>query len=315
MTKEGGQDYPPPMRRLPPMNSLRAFEAVVRLGSFTAAARELGVTHGAISRQIKIIEGFLGTRLFRPLGRGLAPTDRARDYATELRASFDRIDLATERMAEPTTLRVNAAHTIALRWLLPRLPSFLRRHPEIDVRLSASSLSLEKLEEPFDIVIRRRPMKFPGFRCRPFLQDVSLPVVAPAVIAAKPVSAPDDLLRHTLLSPDSPEGAWDRWLALAGVKGGGKAKRQRFDHFHVALQAAVEGLGFCLAPLSVVADDLEHGRLIAPLPAPALVCEPAQVLYPAEATGKHRANTFVSWLLEQEGTNAAPIKPRRRARR
>lgn len=290
------------MRRLPPMNSVRAFEAAVRLGSFSAAAGELGVTHGAISRQVKVIEGFLGIELFRPSGRGLEPTNEAREYALELRAGLDRIGLATEQLAEPTTsrvLRINSTHTFAMRWLIPRLSTFQRRYPGIDVRLSTSSMPINEVPDPFDVVIRRYTMQFPGFECRAMLEDVRLPVCAPDVLARHPITCVDDLVHHTLLCPKRPSGVWDQWLALAGLNPALELRRQRFDNFYVALQAANDGLGLALAPLQLVATDLASGRLVTPFRKPTLGCHPIEALYPLGANRNRRTEAFVDWLTEQ----------------
>jgi LysR family glycine cleavage system transcriptional activator len=290
------------MRRLPPMNSIRAFEAAVRLGSFSAAAGELGVTHGAISRQVKVIDGFLGIELFKPSGRGLEPTELAREYALELRAGLDRIGLATEQIAEPTTsrvLRVNSTHTFAIRWLIPRLSTFQDRYPGIDVRLSTSSTPIEQVPDPFDVVIRRYAMQFPGFECRPVLEDVRLPVCAPEVLARRPITCVADLVHHTLLCPKRPSGVWDQWLSLAGLDTDLVVRRQRFENFYVALQAAIEGLGLALAPLQLVANDLAAGRLVTPFRQPTLHCHPIEVLYPLSENRNRRTDAFIGWLSEQ----------------
>lgn len=300
------------MRRLPPMNSIRAFEAAVRLGSFTAAADELGVTHGAISRQVKVIEGFLGIELFRPSGRGLEPTEQAREYAMELRAGLDRIGLATEQIAEPTmsrVLRVNSTHTFAIRWLIPRLSKFQERYPGIDVRITTSSRPVEQVPDPFDVVIRRYAMSFPGFECRAVLEDVRLPVCAPEVVERHPIAAPADIRHHTLLCPRRPPGVWDQWLALAGLGGDVEIRRLRFDNFYVALQAANDGLGLALAPLQLVASDLAAGRLVTPLRAPTLSCHPIEVLYPCDGNRSRRTEAFVGWLAEQARQGAADVSP------
>lgn len=289
------------MRRLPPMNSVRAFEAAVRLSSYGAAARELGVTQGAISRQIKIIENFLGTRLFRPSGRGVVPTERAVEYAAELRICLDRMGVATERIAanaSTTGLQINAMHTFAMRWLIPRLPSFQQRNPRCDVRISTSSLPVELIDEPFDIVIRRAAMQMPGFACTPFLEDFSLPVCAPALLSAKPVRKPADILAHTLLVPDVPAGGiWEDWLTLSGLAMPGRPRIVRFKNFYVALHAALEGLGMLLCPQTLCADDLRSGRLVTPLRAPALRSRPICVLYPVDNRRTPRTDAFVDWLL------------------
>ena len=290
------------MRRLPPLNAVRAFEVAVRLGSFSAAAGELGVTHGAVSRQIKTIEGFLGIDLFRPSGRGLEPTARAREYALEVRAGLERIGIATEEIAEPTqsrVLRVNATNAFAVRWLIPRLSMFHSQHPGIDVRIATSSLPIEQLTDPFDIAIRRFTMHYPGYECRPVLGDVRLPVCSPDVLARHPIKCLADLAQHTLLCLNRASGAWEEWLALAGYNEDPPLRRLRFENFFVVLQAANDGLGLALAPLKFVAHDLEGGRLVAPFREPTLTCRPIEVLYPAQHHGNGRTRAFVNWLVEQ----------------
>ena len=290
------------MRRLPPLNAVRAFEVAVRLGSFSAAAGELGVTHGAVSRQIKTIEGFLGIELFRPSGRGLQPTARAREYALEVRAGLERIGIATEEIAEPTqsrVLRVNSTNAFAVRWLIPRLSTFHARHPGIDVRIATSSLPVEQLADPFDVAIRRFPMHVPGFDCRPVLDDVRLPVCSPEVLDRHPIGCIADLAQHTLLCLNRPSGVWEEWLALAGYVEAAPLRRLRFENFFVVLQAANDGLGLALAPLKLVAQDLESGRLVAPFRQPTLACPPIEVLFPAAAKGTGRTRAFVDWLVEQ----------------
>jgi LysR family glycine cleavage system transcriptional activator len=290
------------MRRLPPLNAVRAFEVAVRLGSFSAAAGELGVTHGAVSRQIKTIEGFLGIELFRPAGRGLEPTERARQYALEVRAGLERIGIATEQIAEPTqsrVLRVNSTNSFAVRWLIPRLSTFQSRHPGIDVRIATSSLPVEQLNDPFYVAIRRFTMHYPGYECRPVLDDVRLPVCAPEVLARHPIACPADLAQHTLLCLNRPSGVWEEWLSLVGYHEAPPLRRLRFENFFVVLQAANDGLGLALSPLKLVAHDLETGRLVTPFREPTLACHPIEVLYPSQPNGNGRTRAFVDWLVEQ----------------
>ncbi|HEX6958049.1 MAG TPA: LysR substrate-binding domain-containing protein [Ferrovibrio sp.] len=290
------------MRPLPPLNALRAFEAAARLGSFSRAAEELGVTHGAISRHIHTLEQFLGTELFRPAGRGRVPTPRAATYLAEVSAALDRLAGATERMREPAAtrvLQVNTLATLAMRWLIPRLSSFQIAHPRIEVRLITSTVAVEDLHDPFDVVIRRHPMHRPGFLCRPFLVERNLPVAAPALLEKHPIAAPRDLLKAPLLHTDSKPNAWSEWFHAAGfgtrqIPTGG----QRFENYFFTLEAAIRGLGFAVGSLPLIADDLAAGRLLAPLDGPISISEGYHVLYPANRD-KGSVMQFVDWLIEQ----------------
>jgi len=294
------------MRRLPPLNSVRAFEAAVRLRSFTAAASELGVTQGAISRQIKIIERYLGVELFTPAGRGIMPTKRASEYAMELRAGLDRIGLATDQFAEAQAsrmLRINSHQSFATSWLIPRLSDFQSRHPGIDMRIMTSSVPFEQLTDPFDIVFRRYPMRFPGYECRAIFDDFRLPVCSPEALARHPIARYEDLAHHTLLCHDNFAGTftgmWDRWLSLAGVDEKMQPARLHFEKFYVALLAANEGLGLVLAPIRLVSSDLSKGRLVAPFREPAVPCNPVEMLFPAPPNDSSRTNAFVKWVSVQ----------------
>lgn len=292
------------MRHLPPLKAVRAFEAAARLQSFTAAAEELGVTQSAVSRQIRIMEAFLGTRLFRPSGRGLTPTGQARIYASELGLGLDRMSLATERIAEPKTvrqLRINALPTFTMKWLIPRLSSFQRMHPNLDVKLSTSVRPVHDLTESFDVAIRRYPMQVPGYESRAFMEDRSLPVCSPALMEQSPIRAPEDVLNHTLLFGDVSSADWEEWLSHVGLEKSPIIKRQRFANFFVVLQAASEGLGVALGPSTLVADDIEAGHLIAPLQEPALPCRPFEILYPVDERRTQRTDAFVNWLIEETG--------------
>jgi len=290
------------MRRLPPLNSVRAFEAAVRLRSFTAAASELGVTQGAISRQIKIIEGFLCVDLFRRVGRDIMPTLRASEYAMELRASLDRIGLATDQIAEPAgarLLRVNSAQTFATRWLIPRLASFHSQHGNIDVRIVTSSSPIDVLTDPFDVAFRRYAMHFPGYVCKVALEDYCLPACSPDVLAGNPLETFADIARHTLLCHSSSAGLWDRWLAIAGIPSDKQPRRLRFDKLYVALQAANDGLGVVLAPMQVLTNDIARGRLVTPFLQPAIPCHPVEILHPSRQNANQRTRAFVTWFFEQ----------------
>ncbi|MEK9971419.1 MAG: LysR substrate-binding domain-containing protein [Ferrovibrio sp.] len=291
------------MRLLPPLNALRAFEAAVRLGSFTRAAEELGVTHGAISRHIQTLEGFLGTRLFQAAGRGRVPTARAATYFADVHASLDRLAGATERMREPAAmrvLRVSTLATFAMRWLIPRLSAFQLTHPQVEVRLMTSATpSIEQIEGDFDVVIRRHQMHRPGFACQRFLVERNLPVAAPSLLERHPVRSAQDLLRAPLLHCDSKPFAWTEWFAAAGIRRSEvPTAGSRFENYYFTLEAAIRGHGFAVGALPLIDDDLKTGRLVAPLDGPIARSEGYHVLYPANRT-KGSVMQFVDWLVQQ----------------
>jgi len=290
------------MRPLPPLNALRAFEAAVRLGSFTRAAEELGVTHGAISRHIQTLEGFLGAKLFQPAGRGRVPTPRAATYFADVHAALDRLAGATERMREPTAMRVLRVFTLAtfaMRWLIPRLSAFQLAHPQIEVRLSTSTNPSDQVDGDFDVVIRRHQMHKPGFTSQKFLVERTLPVAAPSLLLTHPIASPRDLLAAPLLHADSKPFAWIEWFKAAGVsRSQVPAPRTRFENYYFTLEAAARGHGFAVGSLPLIEDDLAAGRLVAPLSAPVALSDGYHVLYPANRT-KGSVMQFVAWLQEQ----------------
>src|SRR5689334_13846846 len=183
-------------RRLPSLNALRAFEAAARHGSFTRAALELGVTHGAVSRHVQALEEWLQRPLFRRLNRRVVLTDAGTAYASEIGAALDRIAAATTRAAQDSgrrVLHVTALPTFTIRWLIPRLSDFQIRNPQIEVRLTTASEKAEALRQPFDVIIRGGPERWSGFRRAKFLDEGRIPVCSPAVLKRAPLRKPQDL--------------------------------------------------------------------------------------------------------------------------
>lgn len=301
----------PTRRDLPPLAALKAFEATARLGSLTAAAVELFVTHGAVSRHIRALEDWAGVALFERAGKRLKLTEAGARYRDEIGAAFDGIAAATERLrasaGKPRQLTVNALPTFAMRWLLPRLARFQHAEPQVELRLITSDETVERLAHgSYDIAIRREAMPFPpGIVGADFLEEREIPVAAPALLARMPVATPADLAQHTLLHADTRPGAWSRWLSAAGAEDAGeKAGRQDFDHFYLALQAASDGLGVALGPLPIIAEDIRTGRLAAALESPALPSRPYCWLVPETQAADPLIAAFCTWLEEEGATEA-----------
>ena len=259
--------------RLPPLNAIKAFEAAARLGSFTRAAEELNVTHGAVSRQIRLLEDWLGTRLFVRTSRNAVPTQAGTELLVEAGPTLDRLAAVCLRVQnrEPTRgqLHVSALPTFAMRWLIPRMPDFQRHHPGVDLQIVTASTPAEQFRMDVDAVISG-PSPQPGWLGSRFLAETYLPLLSPGLIKEHPLRAPADLGQHTLLHAATRREMWPRWLAAAGIADLRPARSQVFEHFYFAIQAAIEGLGVVMGPLALVGDELGEGRLVAPIREPAL---------------------------------------------
>ena len=260
-------------RRLPPLNALRAFEAAARLASFTRAADELRVTHGAVSRQVQALEAWLDVPLFERRNRRVALTEAGIAYLAEIGAALDRIAVATARQVERNErrlLRVNALATFTMRWLIPRLSAFQLSHPATEVRLTTSNARLPDVFEPFDVAVRGGPDQVPGFVAQPFLSERRIPVCSSALLARIALRQPEDLRKHTLLHAATLPETWSQWLLTAGLPTLEPHGSVTLEHFYLTLQTALDGLGVAMGPERLVADDVTAKRLVMPFAGPAL---------------------------------------------
>jgi LysR family transcriptional regulator, glycine cleavage system transcriptional activator len=286
--------------RLPPLNAIKAFEAAARLGSFTRAAEELNVTHGAISRQIRLLEDWLGLQLFLRTSRNVVPTQTGKDLLAEAGPALDRVAIVCQRLQNPmpatAALRLSALPTFAMRWLIPRLPEFQRDHPGLELRIVTASTPAEQFGMDADAVISG-PVRQSGWIGKRFLGEARLPALSPDLIEKCPLRVPADLANHTLLHAATLRTAWPRWLAAANLSELKPAREQVFEHFYFAIQAALEGLGVIMGPVALISDELRSGRLLAPIRKPVLKRR-GYFFYAPQAT--HDAPAIVairSWLI------------------
>jgi LysR family transcriptional regulator, glycine cleavage system transcriptional activator len=287
-------------RVLPPFPALRAFEAAARHESFSAAGDELHVTHGAISRQIAAFESWLGKPVFHRHGKRVSLTDEGRRYLAAVEMAFDNLESATEqlrRTGETRVLRINALPTFAMKWLLPRLSRFQREAPNVELKLSTSNAPPAALDA-FDVAIRRGPARWPNCASGRFLDESVIPVCSPTLLRRTPIAGAADLARHVLLHSDTRPDAWRDWFAAAGVPMKSR-KKQSFDHFYLALQAAVDGLGVALGPLPMIADELAAGRLVTPLDGPRIATRSYWWIAPRELANEPLVSRFCAWLEAQ----------------
>lgn len=258
-------------RHLPPLNALRAFEAAARHMSFTKAAEELHVTAAAVSHQIHALEQDLGVPLFRRLNRAIELTPSGRVLVPGLSAAFAGIHSAVGRLRahnDTGTLTVSTAPSFAAKWLVLRLHRFQERHPEIDVRLSATDDLVDLAQGEFDLAIRFGAGTYPGLTTELLLRNEVFPACSPALLrSGPPLETPDDLRRHTLIHDQTSEKeplvpSWSMWLKAAGVTGVQSDHGPSFSNSYLAVDAAIAGRGVVLTNSTIAAGDIAAGRLV-----------------------------------------------------
>jgi LysR family glycine cleavage system transcriptional activator len=299
--------------RLPSLNGLRAFEAAARHLSFTKAAAELNVTQTAVSHQIRRLEGQLGLRLFTRRNRTLALTPAALDYLPSVRAAFEDLRGATERLLRPQrdgVLTVSALPTLAAKWLVPRLAAFQEAHPGIEVRISTATRAVDFKREEIDVAIRYGGGRWPGLRAVWLMAEEIFPVCSPALLAGeRPLRRPADLAAHTLLHVNLYVDEWLLWLTAAGLPPSLAQRGLTFDLNLMALQAALDGLGVALGRSAFVEADLAAGRLVAPFDIVVPATSSFYVVAPEATADSPKIALFRNWLVAAASRPAAAAGP------
>lgn len=284
--------YRAQVSHLPPLASLRAFEAAARHLSFRAAAEELSVTQSAISHQVAELERRLGVALFHRRSRRVELTEAGALYQPYVRDAFESIRQGTSAVTRSgSTLDVQVYVTVAVRWLIPRLHDFTSKHPDTRVRLNTSTLDWEFDETAGDVAIvcTERPDR-PGLHAT-HLFDAQLTAVC------SPASEPIELAQRTVLQLYTAPDEAEAWLRAAGLPGA--PSTTGFDSYLLAIEAAIDGQGLAVVPTFLVDADLRNGRLVAPsdvvIPQPRrwyMVCRAGQQHLP-------HVQAFTDWLQSQ----------------
>lgn len=292
-------------RRLPPLNALKAFEAAARRLSISLAAKDLGVTPGAVSQQIKTLEDHAGAPLFRREGGAIALTELGERLYPVLRDAFEQLKRAADIVYGPTgrrSLTVSAPPSFAARWLAPRMVRFSAEHPEIEVWVSADMQLADVAGGRADVAVRYGVGGYPGVRSEPLLQAGVIPVCSPALLHGKaPLQRPADLARHTLIHVahgrvEEPRPDWAAWLKARGVSDVDPKIGPRYDQTALAIEDAANGRGVALAPRAFVAADLASGRLIAPFADGYLATDLTYHVLTRRSGVRDEARVFVAWL-------------------
>ena len=297
-------------RRLPPLNGLKAFEAAARSGSFTRAAEELNVTQGAVSHQVKALEDTLGLKLFRRERQRVILTEAGRDYLSVIRDALDQIAVGTERLLqrqEGGALTVSTSPDFAAKWLVNRLGRFSEKHPNVDLRISATTHYIDFARDDVDVAIRHGDGEWPGLDVQRLYSERLFPVCSPKLIAGRNrITKPADLLKFPLLRLEDAKN-WQRLLEAAGVRtavGPGPV----LNRASMLIDAAIDGQGIALARTALAAWDLINGRLVRPVDVSLKVADTYWIVCPKASSNVPKIATFRTWVLAEAADDSRRLK-------
>ena len=247
-----------------PLNALRAFEATARLNSMSAAAAELGVTHGAISRHVRSLEAEFGVPLLKRLPKSVEPTQQGGQLAATLGDAFARMQQGVAALA-PLPLTLSCSATISMHWLIPRRGAFKRANPDVEIRLNLNYGEVDFLRDEISLAIRSTMFKAPqDVIIRPLLRERVGPVCHPDYAQRLGLKQPPDLAQARLLGTATRVHAWREWMDAFGYRGEPLQPQDSFEHFYLQNQAAACGLGVAIAPEILVEGEIARGHLLAP---------------------------------------------------
>lgn len=287
--------------RFPPLNALPSFEAAARHLSFSRAADELRVTHGAVSRAVRNLEDHLGVQLMIRATRSVRLTSIGASFAAELRDIVEHLAAATSAAAGQSSeiVSVSTIDSFAARWLMPRLFRFRRTHGGIDVRVATSERLADFVSDGIDLAIRCGGGQYPGLSAELLMKEDHFPVCSPKLLKGRyPLRRPADLARHTLLH-DVFTVDWAIWLQSAEIDNVDPHSGPTFLSSDHAIQAAVRGEGVVLGRSALVADELAAGRLVRPFELSLPAGFAYYVVYPSRALKRPNVKAFRDWLMAQ----------------
>ncbi|MGI4860132.1 MAG: transcriptional regulator GcvA [Janthinobacterium lividum] len=290
------------LQHLPNLSALRAFEAAARLESFSQAANELFVTHGAVSHQIRGLEAALQTPLFARLGKRIVLTDAGRRYATQIRAALHTIAAATLELrgGREQRLVVSVLPSFAARWLMPRIGRFIERHPHLDIEIRASADVADFARSDVDVGLRHgRPLPTPGLHAETLIRDVYFPACSPAFNGGRMPATSAEMVSAGLLQSCGDE-PWRLWFDAAGLRDAPEPVHgpRYLDSSHL-LDAAIGGQGIALVRSSLAADALRAGRLLRLFDVDASSGAVTRAVCPVALRETARVRAFFDWLAEE----------------
>ncbi|KRB93511.1 transcriptional regulator GcvA [Noviherbaspirillum sp. Root189] len=292
-------------RRIPPLNPLRVFEVVARTENLTTAAEELHVTQSAVSRQIGVLETYLGVELFRRERHGVVLTRLGRAYGERIIPAFSEISAATEQLVKGTSqgaLRVRTYTTFAAKWLIPRLPEFHRLHPNVEVRISNAVPDVDFDRDPVDVAIQFGEGQWQRTQCDLLFHDEIEPVCSPGYIEKHLTvdKRPESLLRERLLVSHYRRIDWDDWLSATHMtQYAATAERMNFGTSVLTWQAAINGLGIAIGQNALLAEEFRSGQLTRPFTMPVRRDKAYYLVRPEMQRESRKVALFRDWLLNE----------------
>ncbi|WP_239664020.1 transcriptional regulator GcvA [Enterobacter cloacae] len=290
--------------RLPPLQTLRAFEATARLSSMTLAAAELHVTHGAISRQIRKLEDHLGIKLFHRLTRQIILTEEGAEFHPAVTRLLGDLVRESERLRERNpakSLRISTTVSFASKWLAPRLSRFRQRHPELDIQLDVTDINVDLNDGQVDAAIRYGRGNYRDVCSERILSETVTPVCSPDFIKKhNGLKEIKDLSNCVLLHEYRMLANWEAWFEMAGENHFSGHQGTLWTLGSMATEAAIRGEGVALGRSVLIADDVATGRLVVPFPQYKLKAERGyDLVYRLDNKDSFKIRTLKQWLFEE----------------
>ena len=292
----------------PSLNALRAYEATVRLASMSAAAKELLVTHGAVSRHVKSLEDMFSVLLLVRGPRSVQATPVGAKLAKDLASAFAQITASVDQL-QPGALTLSCSSTIMMTWLIPRISSFHEMHPDIELRFNMNYDRIDFVRDEIGVAIRIGSIQSPK---EAIVQDLIHewigPVVSPEYCKTHSIETSQNLVNCALLATKTRPGAWTDWMSATGQVFEVSSTKY-YEHFYLLIQASLCGLGVAMVPKLLVLDDLRSGKLVAPF---GFVPGPNKLVLWIAPHQRNRPDTraLVNWLtteMRKPGTQGANI--------
>ena len=298
------------LRRLPPLNALKAFEAAARSESVTRAAEELSVTQAAVSQQVKALEATLGIKLFNRERQRLVLTEAGREYLAVVRDALDRIAVGTDRLIQRQNagvLTVSTSPDFAAKWLVYQLGRFAESHPEIELRVSATAHHMDFAREDVDLAVRHGDGNWAGLDVVRLCSERLFPVCSPKLVSGRNrITTASELLKFPLLRLDDWK-TWTRWFEAAGVTDP-VAHGPILNRASMLIDAAVDGHGVALARTVLAAWDIINGRLVRPIDVSLRMSNTYWIVCPKVTSNIPKIATFRNWLLAEAAEDARRLK-------
>lgn len=295
---------------------LRVFLATARHLSFTRAGEELHITTGAVSQQIKLLEEWLGFKLFRRLPRRIELTDEGRRLLAAVDPAFAEVDLAIARLrggALSGVVRLRALPSFLATWLVPRLPKLMQRYPAIELQVEAEDSNRSLREGDFDLAIDLNDGTYPGMQSTVLLDEEIFPVCSPALMRDRPpLNSPDQLDHYPLLHDmtawrgSPPYAEWERYLKAIGAAHVNVRRGYMFNRNHITIQCAIAGMGVTIARRTLTTDELASGLLVAPFEQSVCTGKRYCLVYSGGALDDRRVATVHDWIVAEASGEGGP---------